>query len=87
MPDFEVQYKPRDIFRAAGCDYEASIANRNNKYSIRRFTVGTASILIGATLLFGASHDAKAAEEDSSSVSVDGKDQAGAQEARCSRQR
>ncbi|WP_213407160.1 Ig-like domain-containing protein [Staphylococcus pettenkoferi] len=54
------------------------LPNRNNRYSIRRFTVGTASILIGATLLFGASHDAQAAEEDSSSVSVDGQDEAGA---------
>ena len=54
------------------------LPNRNNRYSIRRFTVGTASILIGATLLFGASHDAQAAEEDSSSVSVDGQDDAGA---------
>ena len=53
------------------------LPNRNNRYSIRRFTVGTASILIGATLLFGASHDAQAAEEDSSSVSVDGQDEAG----------
>ena len=54
------------------------LPNRINRYSIRRFTVGTASILIGATLLFGASHDAQAAEEDSSSVSVDGQDEAGA---------
>ncbi|MCG4934181.1 YSIRK-type signal peptide-containing protein, partial [Dorea formicigenerans] len=37
------------------------IPNRNNKYSIRRFTVGTASILIGATLVFGINNDAKAA--------------------------
>nr|WP_269668101.1 YSIRK-type signal peptide-containing protein [Staphylococcus gallinarum] len=38
--------------------------NINNKYSIRKFTVGTASILVGATLIFGAAHDeAKAAED------------------------
>nr|WP_308669914.1 YSIRK-type signal peptide-containing protein [Staphylococcus pragensis] len=36
-----------------------------NKYSIRKFTVGTASILVGATLLFGSAHDeAKAAESN-----------------------
>ena len=29
------------------------IPNRLNKYSIRKFTVGTASILVGATLLLG----------------------------------
>lgn len=39
------------------------ISNRLNKFSIRRFTVGTASILVGATLVFGISNDAKAAEE------------------------
>ncbi|WP_390894808.1 Rib/alpha-like domain-containing protein, partial [Staphylococcus haemolyticus] len=39
------------------------LPNRLNKYSIRKFTVGTASILVGATLIFGAGHDvAKAAE-------------------------
>ncbi|MDU0452349.1 YSIRK-type signal peptide-containing protein [Staphylococcus chromogenes] len=30
------------------------LPNRQNKYSIRKFTVGTASILVGAILLFGA---------------------------------
>ncbi|UXS75833.1 Rib/alpha-like domain-containing protein [Staphylococcus chromogenes] len=38
------------------------LSNRANKYSIRKFTVGTTSILIGATLVFGIDHDAKAAE-------------------------
>ncbi|MGV3244938.1 SdrD B-like domain-containing protein [Staphylococcus sp. 11262D007BW] len=38
------------------------IPNKLNKYSIRRFSVGTASILVGATLLFGAAHEAKAEE-------------------------
>ncbi|MCY1567244.1 carboxypeptidase regulatory-like domain-containing protein [Staphylococcus pettenkoferi] len=47
--------------------------NRKNRYSIRKFTVGTASIIIGATLLFGAGQDAKAAEEDGYSQEV-GKD-------------
>ncbi|HBI8755738.1 TPA: YSIRK-type signal peptide-containing protein, partial [Staphylococcus aureus] len=28
------------------------LPNKLNKYSIRRFSVGTASILVGATLLF-----------------------------------
>ena len=43
------------------------LPNKLNKYSIRKFTVGTASILVGATLIFGAEHDvAKAAEEDAS---------------------
>ncbi|MCU5747113.1 Rib/alpha-like domain-containing protein, partial [Staphylococcus sp. SQ8-PEA] len=56
------------------------LPNRHNRYSIRRFTVGTASILIGATLLLGASNDAKAAEEDSSEVSVDNKDEASSSE-------
>nr|WP_277992768.1 YSIRK-type signal peptide-containing protein [Staphylococcus aureus] len=39
------------------------LSNKLNKYSIRKFTVGTASILVGATLIFGHSNDeAKAAE-------------------------
>ncbi|WP_198648054.1 YSIRK-type signal peptide-containing protein [Staphylococcus auricularis] len=36
--------------------------NRLNKYSIRKFTVGTASLLIGATLVFGIGNEAKADE-------------------------
>ncbi|UXV36277.1 YSIRK-type signal peptide-containing protein [Staphylococcus sp. IVB6181] len=39
------------------------LPNKQNKYSIRKFTVGTASILVGATFLFGLSHEAQAAEE------------------------
>jgi len=38
------------------------VPNRHNKYAIRRFTVGTTSILVGATLIFGVNHEAKAAE-------------------------
>ncbi|MBF9299390.1 fibrinogen-binding adhesin SdrG C-terminal domain-containing protein, partial [Staphylococcus schleiferi] len=38
------------------------ISNKLNKYSIRKFTVGTASILVGATLLFGLGDEAKADE-------------------------
>ncbi|WP_222149294.1 YSIRK-type signal peptide-containing protein, partial [Staphylococcus haemolyticus] len=40
------------------------LPNRLNKYSIRKFTVGTASILVGATLIFGAGHDVAKAAED-----------------------
>ncbi len=50
------------------------IPNRNNKYSIRRFTVGTASILIGATLVFGINNDAKAAETNDAQSSVSAND-------------
>ncbi|HHC8769176.1 TPA: SdrD B-like domain-containing protein, partial [Staphylococcus aureus] len=39
------------------------IPNRLNKFSIRKYSVGTASILVGTTLIFGLSgHEAKAAE-------------------------
>ncbi|HDE0647679.1 TPA: fibrinogen-binding adhesin SdrG C-terminal domain-containing protein, partial [Staphylococcus aureus] len=39
------------------------ISNRLNKFSIRKYSVGTASILVGTTLIFGLSgHEAKAAE-------------------------
>ncbi|WP_210140914.1 Ig-like domain-containing protein, partial [Staphylococcus sp. GDX8P113P-2] len=41
------------------------LPNRLNKYSIRKFTVGTASLLIGATLVFGVSSEVKADELDS----------------------
>ncbi|PNZ30376.1 hypothetical protein CD122_00810, partial [Staphylococcus rostri] len=41
------------------------LPNKQNKYSIRKFTVGTASILVGATLVFGAYNDAQAEELDS----------------------
>ncbi|RZI01026.1 YSIRK-type signal peptide-containing protein, partial [Staphylococcus condimenti] len=40
------------------------LPNLKNKYSIRKFTVGTASILLG-TLLFLGQNDAQAAEETS----------------------
>ncbi|MCE5148072.1 carboxypeptidase regulatory-like domain-containing protein [Staphylococcus simulans] len=54
-------------------------AKHRNKYAIRRFSVGTASIIVGATLIFGLGHEAKAAEEittsnqakDSTSVQPD----------------
>ncbi|KAI59152.1 serine-aspartate repeat-containing protein C, partial [Staphylococcus aureus VET1956S] len=39
------------------------IPNRLNKFSIRKYSVGTASILVGTTLIFGLSgHEAKAVE-------------------------
>ncbi|MEJ7542320.1 YSIRK-type signal peptide-containing protein [Staphylococcus intermedius] len=39
------------------------LPNRQNRYAIRRFSVGTASILVGATLIFGIhTNDASAAE-------------------------
>lgn len=41
------------------------LPNRLNKYSIRKFTVGTASLLIGATLVMGVGNEAQAAELDS----------------------
>ncbi|MBR9166711.1 YSIRK-type signal peptide-containing protein, partial [Staphylococcus aureus] len=52
------------------------VSNRLNKFSIRKYTVGTASILVGTTLIFGiGSQEAKAAEvtnkemkEDATSV-------------------
>ncbi|PTK36714.1 Rib/alpha-like domain-containing protein, partial [Staphylococcus hominis] len=41
------------------------LPNVQNKYSIRKFTAGAASILVGATLIFGAGQEeAKAAESD-----------------------
>ena len=40
------------------------ISNKLNKYSIRKFTVGTTSILVGATLIFGhADDEAKAVKK------------------------
>ncbi|WP_214268808.1 YSIRK-type signal peptide-containing protein, partial [Staphylococcus pseudoxylosus] len=41
------------------------LPNRLNKYSIRKFTVGTASLLIGATLVTGIGNEAQADELDS----------------------
>ncbi len=46
------------------------LSNRRNKYSIRKFTVGTASILVGATMLFGLSHDANAEENHTNDSKV-----------------
>lgn len=37
-------------------------SNKLNKYSIRKFTVGTASILVGTAVLFGANKEAEASE-------------------------
>ncbi|WP_278007878.1 YSIRK-type signal peptide-containing protein, partial [Staphylococcus simulans] len=38
------------------------LPNKLNKYSIRKFTVGTASILVGATLFLGVNNEAQAEE-------------------------
>ncbi|MFQ3905339.1 YSIRK-type signal peptide-containing protein [Staphylococcus sp. Mo2-7] len=38
--------------------------NRKNKYSIRKLSVGTASLLVGSVLVFGLSNDANATEND-----------------------
>ncbi|REH92625.1 YSIRK signal domain/LPXTG anchor domain surface protein, partial [Staphylococcus felis] len=46
------------------------LSNRANKYSIRRFTVGTASILIGTTLIFGINNDVEASELTDSSINT-----------------
>nr|WP_282705386.1 YSIRK-type signal peptide-containing protein [Staphylococcus haemolyticus] len=46
------------------------LPNINNKYSIRKFTVGTASILVGATLIFGAGHEAQAAENTTDAINA-----------------
>ncbi|WP_435373776.1 Rib/alpha-like domain-containing protein [Staphylococcus nepalensis] len=40
------------------------LSNRLNKYSIRKFTVGTASILVGASLIFGVANEEANAAED-----------------------
>ncbi|WP_400263975.1 YPDG domain-containing protein [Staphylococcus nepalensis] len=40
------------------------LSNRLNKYSIRKFTVGTASILVGAALIFGVANEEANAAED-----------------------
>ncbi|PTJ19393.1 hypothetical protein BU038_03865 [Staphylococcus simulans] len=60
------------------------LPNIHNKYSIRKFTVGTASILLGTTLLFGASRDAEASETDAQQAeepAEHGADQAASAEA------
>ncbi|MEN2054311.1 YSIRK-type signal peptide-containing protein, partial [Staphylococcus epidermidis] len=46
------------------------LPNKLNKYSIRKFTVGTASILVGATLIFGADHEAQAAENTTDAINA-----------------
>ncbi|KIX90364.1 hypothetical protein TP70_08045 [Staphylococcus microti] len=47
------------------------LSNCLNKYSIRKMTVGTASLLIGATLLFGVNNDAQAAEDTTSEATTE----------------
>ena len=51
------------------------LPNKLNKYSIRRFTVGAASILVGATLIFGVANDqAEAAENNATQKQDDSSD-------------
>lgn len=47
--------------------------NKHNNYSIRKFTVGTASILIGSTLFFGLSNEALAQSDNGNQSSVEQK--------------
>ncbi|MCJ0943514.1 YSIRK-type signal peptide-containing protein, partial [Mammaliicoccus sciuri] len=47
------------------------LPNRLNHYSIRKFTIGTASILVGSALLFGIGSEAKADEQSSHSTVQD----------------
>ncbi|MEB6570674.1 YPDG domain-containing protein [Staphylococcus auricularis] len=46
------------------------LSNRQNKYSIRKFTVGTASILIGTLLIFGSHQEVEAAETEEQTEAV-----------------
>ncbi|HCT1771053.1 TPA: YSIRK-type signal peptide-containing protein, partial [Staphylococcus aureus] len=47
------------------------LPNKLNKYSIRRFTVGTVSILVGSTLLLGIGNEAHAAKDNQASKSTE----------------
>lgn len=38
------------------------LSNKQNKYSIRKFSVGISSILIGSFIIFGVNNEAHAAE-------------------------
>ncbi|WP_213407669.1 YSIRK-type signal peptide-containing protein, partial [Staphylococcus pettenkoferi] len=44
------------------------LPNKLNKYAIRKFTVGTASLLIGTTLVFGVGGVARADEIDNATA-------------------
>ncbi|MBX5320349.1 YSIRK-type signal peptide-containing protein, partial [Staphylococcus caprae] len=46
------------------------LSHKLNKYSIRKMTVGTASLLVGATLVFGIENEAKAEELDTISTNT-----------------
>ena len=46
------------------------LPNRQNKYSIRKFTVGTASILIGTLLIFGSHQEVEAAETEEQTEAI-----------------
>ncbi|SUK02481.1 clumping factor B [Staphylococcus agnetis] len=46
------------------------LPNTQNKYGIRKFTIGTASILLGTLLFIGTDEEVKAAEETASTASA-----------------
>ncbi|WP_408607253.1 E domain-containing protein [Mammaliicoccus stepanovicii] len=46
------------------------MSNKLNKYSIRKFTVGTASILVGATLFLGLNNEAAAQENHENNIEI-----------------
>ncbi|MBF7017224.1 YSIRK-type signal peptide-containing protein [Staphylococcus durrellii] len=43
--------------------YKSCLGKKDNKYSIRKFSVGIASILVGSAFIYGNSNEAKASEE------------------------
>ncbi|PTF03593.1 YSIRK signal domain/LPXTG anchor domain surface protein [Staphylococcus devriesei] len=44
------------------------LSNKQNKYSIRKFSVGISSILIGSFIIFGVNNEAHAAEQENNSA-------------------
>ncbi|WP_275113155.1 YSIRK-type signal peptide-containing protein [Staphylococcus devriesei] len=44
------------------------MSNKQNKYSIRKFSVGISSILIGSFIIFGVNNEAHAAEQENNSA-------------------
>ncbi|PTE68237.1 YSIRK signal domain/LPXTG anchor domain surface protein [Staphylococcus devriesei] len=44
------------------------LSNKQNKYSIRKFSVGISSILIGSFIIFGVNNEAHAAEQENNST-------------------
>ncbi|MBF7024628.1 YSIRK-type signal peptide-containing protein [Staphylococcus kloosii] len=50
--------------------YKAHISTRKNRYAIRKFSIGIASILVGSALFYGASQEAQASEQVGQSNNV-----------------